>query len=74
MGYEVIVTAEHGQVASGHHGGNDPLQQEFALYYFGEAKGPAPDVVLSQLQLAPSILHRLGVSAPDTMKAEPFLT
>ncbi len=74
MGYEVIVTADHGQDARGHHGGNDPLQQEFALYYFGEAKGPAPDVVLSQLQLAPSILHRLEVSVPDTMKAKPFLT
>lgn len=73
MGYDVIVTADHGQDARGHHGGNDPLQQEFALYYFGAAKGNTSDVVLSQLQLAPTILRRLGVPAPETMKAAPFL-
>ena len=38
MGYQVIVTADHGQDARGHHGGHDPLQQEFALYYFGDAQ------------------------------------
>lgn len=73
MGYEVIVTADHGQDARGHHGGHDPLQQEFALYYFGEAKGPDADTHLHQLQLAPTILKRLGAEIPPTMKADPFL-
>jgi len=73
MGYEVIVTADHGQDARGHHGGCDPLQQDFALYYFGPATGPDSDVVLDQLQLAPTILSRLGVTPPDTMKAPVFL-
>lgn len=73
QGYEVIVTADHGQDERGHHGGKTPLQQEFALYYFGPAKGPAPDTVLHQLQLAPTILKRLGAEIPSTMKAEPFL-
>ena len=72
-GYEVIVTADHGQDGRGHHGGHDPLQQDFALYYFGPAKGPEPDVLLDQLALAPSILTRLGVPVPDSMKAAPFL-
>ena len=39
-GYEVFVTADHGQDARGHHGGTGPEQQDFALYYFGPAKGP----------------------------------
>jgi predicted AlkP superfamily pyrophosphatase or phosphodiesterase len=72
-GYEVIVTADHGQTDRGHHGGHDDVQQDFALYYFGPAKGPKPDVLLDQLQLAPTVLKRLGVKTPATMKAKPFL-
>ena len=72
MGYEVIVTADHGQDARGHHGGRDPLQQDFALYYFGDAKGS--DEPFHQLQLAPTILRRLGATVPKTMKAKPFLS
>ncbi|MDF1728123.1 MAG: alkaline phosphatase family protein [Sulfitobacter sp.] len=72
-GYEVIVTADHGQDERGHHGGRGALQQETALYYFGEAEGPAEDVVIEQLQLAPTILSRLGAPVAETMKAESFL-
>ena len=73
-GYEVIVTADHGQDARGHHGGTGELQQEFAFYYFGESEMPGPDVVLDQLALAPSILTRMGVAVPPSMKAKPFFT
>jgi len=73
-GYEVIVTADHGQSIRGHHGGTGSDQQDFALYYFGPAKGPAPDTLLDQLQLAPTILKRMGVPIPATMTAEPFLS
>ncbi len=73
-GYEVIVTADHGQDARGHHGGTTDLQRDFALYYFGVAEGPADDVVLDQLSLAPTILTRLGVQVPETMKAPAFLS
>ena len=72
-GYEVIVTADHGQTGRGHHGGHDDEMQDFALYYFGSGKGPEPDLLLDQLQLAPTILTRLGVPVPATMKAKPFL-
>ncbi len=72
-GYEVIVTADHGQDERGHHGGAGALQQEFAFYYFGDAVMPAEDVVLDQLALAPSILTRLGVEVPPSMQAKPFM-
>ena len=72
-GYEVIVTADHGQDERGHHGGAGDLQQDFAFYYFGEAEMPDADVVLDQLALAPSILTRLGVAVPSTMTAPPFM-
>ncbi|MGB3316446.1 MAG: alkaline phosphatase family protein [Albidovulum sp.] len=73
-GYEVIVTADHGQSKRGHHGGAEDMQRDFALYYFGPADGPAPDVLLNQTQLAPTILSRLGVPVPRSMTAAPFLT
>ncbi|MEK9622588.1 MAG: alkaline phosphatase family protein [Alphaproteobacteria bacterium] len=75
MGYDVIVTADHGQDARGHHGGHDPLQQDFALYYFGDAEfyGEA-DAPLDQLQLAPTILSLMNTHIPETMTARPFLT
>ena len=72
-GYEVMVTADHGQTDRGHHGGHDDEMQDFALYYIGKGKGPRPDTLLDQLQLAPTILNRLGVPVPATMKAKPFL-
>jgi predicted AlkP superfamily pyrophosphatase or phosphodiesterase len=73
-GYEVSDTADHGQDERGHHGGRGALQQETALYYFGPAEGPAPDVVIDQVQLAPTILHRLGAEPANTMKAKSFLS
>lgn len=72
LGYEVIVTADHGQSQRGHHGGTDDDQRDVAFYYFGAAEGPARDVVLDQLALAPSILTRLGAPVPPGMLAKPF--
>jgi predicted AlkP superfamily pyrophosphatase or phosphodiesterase len=74
MGYEVIVTADHGQSVRGHHGGTGDDQRDFAFYYFGDADGPTPDTLLDQLQLAPTILQRIGAPIPETMTAAPFLT
>ena len=73
-GYEVVVTADHGQSMRGHHGGAGEDQQDFALYYFGAGKGPEAEDLLDQLALAPTILSRLGAEIPDTMQAAPFLT
>lgn len=72
-GYEVMVTADHGQTDRGHHGGRSDEMQDFALYYFGAGEGPEDDVLLDQLQLAPTVLERLGVPVPATMQAESFL-
>jgi predicted AlkP superfamily pyrophosphatase or phosphodiesterase len=72
-GYELIVTADHGQDDRGHHGGRGTAQQDAALYYFGDATGPAEDSIIDQLQLAPTILSRLGAPIPASMKAGNFL-
>lgn len=73
-GYEVIVTADHGQSDRGHHGGHEDDQQDTALYYFGAATGPEADTLLRLTQIAPTVLARLGVPVPETMQDEVFLT
>ncbi len=72
-GYEIMVTADHGQSARGHHGGRGEDQQDAAMYYFGSGQGPSSDTVLSLLQIAPTVLYRLGVKVPDTMLEKGFL-
>lgn len=74
MGYDVIVTSDHGQDNRGHHGGSNSMQQEFALYYFGDAIfSGLKDGSLNQLQLAPTILSLMGTKIPVTMMDCPFL-
>jgi len=73
MGYDIIITADHGQDGRGHHGGDDPLQREFALYYFGDATYCGPLDTLDQLSLAPTILSLMQAPIPDSMQVDPFL-
>jgi len=72
-GFDIIVTADHGQSERGHHGGRGEDQQDTALYYFGEGRGPAEDALLTITQIAPTVLARLGIDAPDTMRETSFL-
>ena len=74
QGYDIIVTADHGQDARGHHGGKSDLQQDYAFYYFGEGLFCGEDDRLSQLQMAPTILSLMGAPIAPTMKAKPFLS
>ncbi len=74
MGYELVICADHGQSDRGHHGGRGEDQQDFALYYFGDAEVLVPSTaLLEQTQLAPSILARMGVAVPSSMLAKPFI-
>jgi predicted AlkP superfamily pyrophosphatase or phosphodiesterase len=72
-GYEILVTADHGMNSEGHHGGTEPSVRETAFYYFGNADGPAEDETLDQRAIAPSILSRIGVAIPDTMRVTSIL-
>lgn len=72
-GYEIILTADHGQSERGHHGGRGEDQQDTALYYFGPATGPEPETLLQITQIAPTVLSRLGVRVPKQMPESSFL-
>src|SRR5262249_16416828 len=73
-GYEVMVTADHGQTPRGHHGGTTDEMREVPLYYFGEGQGPDAETILCQTQLAPAVLQRMAVAIPPTMRAAPMFS
>ena len=73
LGYEVIVTADHGMNAEKHHGGMEKIMREVPFYYFGEAEGlPEDGTELSQLGIAATVLKRLGVEAAPGMRPALF--
>ena len=45
QGYDVIITADHGQSARGHHGGTEAIMRDIPIYYFANPNhadsGPA---------------------------------
>ncbi len=72
-GYEIIITADHGQSARGHHGGRGEDQQDAALYYFGNGRATDNDKLLRITQIAPTVLQRIGVPIPSSMTDATFL-
>ena len=70
-GYDIIVTADHGQTARGHHGGTEDIVRDVPIYYFGDVQGPSADMVIKQTALAPSVLSLLGVPVPAEMAEAP---
>lgn len=75
QGYDVIVTADHGQSDRGHHGGTEAIMRDIPIYYFANPhqaiEGPATDYVIAQTALAPSILQRMGIAIPESMRTHP---
>lgn len=73
LGYEVIVTADHGMNADHHHGGMEQVMREVPFYYFGAADGlPEQGAELSQLSIAATVLNRIGVAPSKTMRPALF--
>ncbi len=58
--------------AERHHGGMEAIMREVPFYYFGDADAPSDQEELSQLDLAATILDRIGVAPAEGMRA-PFL-
>ncbi len=73
-GYTVFVTGDHGINADGGHGGTTHQQRTvpfFVIQPNGQGRGET-DEVISHLQIAPTILHLLGIPIPETMKQKPL--
>ena len=70
-GYNILVSGDHGINADRLHGGTTPEQREVPLFLIQPGIQGFGDtgLVLSQLQIAPTICKLLGVPIPQTMKA-----
>ena len=75
IGYNILLTGDHGITADKLHGGTTPDVREVPLYLIrpGVPGLGNTDEVLSMLQIAPSILRLLDVPIPETMKASPII-
>ncbi len=72
QGYRVMVTADHGMSASGNHGGTTDDVRYVAFYEFGHPDPGEAAEVADQRAVAPTILSRLGLTPPASMKTAPL--
>jgi predicted AlkP superfamily pyrophosphatase or phosphodiesterase len=74
LGYSVFVTGDHGINDDRLHGGTTPAVREVPLFVIQPGKPGAGDTgeVLSQLQIAPTILNLLDLEIPATMQQPPI--
>jgi len=73
-GYTIFVTGDHGINSRGLHGGTTPEQRDVPFFVVrpdGHGKGDTGET-LSQLQIAPTVLRRLGIAIPGTMQGTPL--
>jgi predicted AlkP superfamily pyrophosphatase or phosphodiesterase len=75
LGYNILVTSDHGMNADKLHGGTTPDVREVPLFTLrpGVTGQGNTGEVLSMLQIAPTILRLLDVPIPETMKAIPII-
>lgn len=76
-GYDVVVTADHGMDAHGHHGGTLDIHLDVP-FYWAPAKpengfcGGVDDHVACQTAVAPTVLRLLGLAVSSSMPTAPL--
>lgn len=73
-GYTIMVTGDQGINRDGAHGGTTPEQREVPLFMIQpnvKGRGDTGEII-SQLQIAPTVLKLLDVPIPETMKQQPL--
>ncbi len=73
LGYNILVTADHGMNKDGHHGGTTAEVRELPLFLIrpNHSGKACTKQVVSQLQIAPTICKLLEIPIPETMKLSP---
>jgi predicted AlkP superfamily pyrophosphatase or phosphodiesterase len=66
-GFDVLVTADHGMNADGHHAGNQACLREVPFCAFSERVYAEESLVLDQRAIAPTILSLIGIETPESM-------
>ena len=74
LGYNIIVTGDHGMNADRMHGGTTPDVREVPFFIIRPQEAGVGDTgeTFSQLQIAPTVCKLLGVPIPKTMKQPPI--
>ena len=74
LGYNILVTGDHGIDKDGIHGGSTPEQRDVPLYVIKPGQEGLGDTgkTVSHLQIAPTILNLLELPIPGTMKQPPI--
>jgi len=69
LGYEVIVTADHGMNSNGFHSGNTEADRTVPLYLFSDRMrtGIFTDKEITQLSIAPLICYLLRITPGESM-------
>lgn len=68
LGYDIIVTADHGMTSDGNHGGNSVSDRHVPLFIASKKVKPViQDQMISQLQVAPLACHLLGIDSSEAM-------
>ncbi len=75
MGYNILVTGDHGVNNDRAHGGTTPDVRMVPLFFVQAGVAGEGDTgkTISHLQLAPTVCTLLGVPIPQTMKAPPLI-
>jgi len=74
IGYQIIITSDHGMNKDKAHGGTTNEMREVPFFYINsehKQKGDTKEIH-SQLQIAPTICKLLGIPTPVTMKSPPI--
>lgn len=69
----VIITADHGHVRAGGHGGPEPDVVRTPLIIYGAAVKPGAPILGRQMDIAPTVAALLGTGYPDFVQGEPLL-
>jgi predicted AlkP superfamily pyrophosphatase or phosphodiesterase len=72
-GYNVLLSGDHGMNPDGHHGGTLSDVREVPLFMLRPSMAGRGDTgqTVSELQIAPTLLHLLEVPIPGTMRQPP---
>lgn len=72
LGYHILVTGDHGMNADGNHNGTLPDVRHVPLYHITPDFSGEGDTgqTVSQLQIAPTVCHLLGIPKAETMTME----
>lgn len=69
----VIITADHGHVKTGGHGGPEPDVIRTPLILYGAAVKPGASLSGRQMDIAPTVAALLGTGYPDFVQGEPLV-